>query len=231
MNAMRNRSLIGIVVLSLCLVLEASAQFQRELPAGAGPYARVGLGPAFLEEGRLSHFDGPAGNKVDYEVGFAASAAFGYAFNNYIAADFEFGAVGAGIDSVPGYYSYDTFLNNVPFLANVTLSCPIPGTRVVPYLGAGAGGSVTVFSTDGFGDGSVAVYGDDTDVVFAWQAFAGARVELNRRMSVGIGYKYFGTGDSSFRYPPFFPGSEPDLVLGFDGIRAHSVIFSFQMKF
>jgi opacity protein-like surface antigen len=201
------------------------------LPAGAGPYCRFDLGPSVFEDGRLTRFGGPANNEVEYEVGFAASAAFGYAFNHYIAADLEFGGIGTEIKSVDGFGFSDTFLSNLPFLANVTFSFPIPRTIVVPYIGGGAGGSMTVFSTDGFGNGSVAVFGDDTDVVFAWQAYAGLWFNLNKHASIGVGYKYFATEDSSFSYPPDFPGSAPNLSVGFEGVRAHTAVISFHMKF
>ena len=197
----------------------------------AGPYFRLGLGPSVFEDGRLTQFGGPTDSTIKFRTGFAGDGAIGYAFNRYVAADFEVGGVGAEIKSVPGYFSYRTYLGSVSYLANVTLSCPIPRTIVVPYIGVGAGGSTMVFDTDGFGDNYVGLYGSDSDTVFAWQARAGLRFRLNSQMSLGIGYKYFATEDFSFSYPPAFPGSGPNLPIAFDGIRAHSVLFTFQMNF
>ena len=229
---MKVRCFLSAIVLSLCIGAPgAGAQQYYSFPQGAGPYCRFDLGPSFFPDGRLTSFGGPAGNKVEYDVGFAASAAFGYAFNPYLAADFEFGGVGTQIRSVSGFYLSNTYLDNLPFLANVTLSFPIPRTIIVPYLGAGVGGSLTVFNTDGFGDGSTVVFGDASEVVLAWQAFAGVRFKLSEQMSLGIGYSYFGTADASLSYPPAYPGGGPDFPLGFEGIRAHSVLFSFQVKF
>ena len=71
-----------------------------------------------------------------------------------------------------------------------------------------------------------AVYGSEDDMVFAWQAFAGLRFQLNPRISFGIGYKYFATGNPTFSYPP-----SPNFNVGFDGVRTHSVLFTFQMNF
>jgi opacity protein-like surface antigen len=221
-------------VVALALVLAASGArgqdwFHRT--AGAGPYFRAGLGGAIFEDGVLTEFGGPAGNSVDYSAGFASQAAVGYAFNQYFAAEIDLGFASAEIDSVPGFFLNDTFLYNAPFLANVVLSCPIRRTIVVPYIGGGAGGSVTGFDTDGFGNGAVAVFGSDSDVVFAWQAFAGVLFELNEQMSVGVSYRYLRTEDSSFSYPPAFPGAGPDLVLGFEGVRTHSFFVTFRAKF
>lgn len=222
-----------LVASAICLSAPAAgAQGLRFSTEGAGPYFRADVGPSFFQDGRLNSFGGSTRKDVEFETGFALDAAIGYAFNKYLATDLEFGIVGAEIDSVPGFFVNDfTSLYNAPFLANVILSCPIPGSIVTPYIGAGAGGSVTVFDTDGFGNSTDAVFGDDTDVVFAWQAFAGLRFELNRNISLGVGYKYFTTEDSSFSYPPLFPGTSPNFRVGFDGVKTHSVLFTFQMRF
>jgi len=230
-----NRYLIyfNLAALAICLGAPAAcAQGLRFSTEGAGPYFRADVGPSFFQDGRLNKFGGSTRSDVEFETGFAVDAAVGYAFNKYLAADFEFGFVGADIESVPGFFVNDnTLLYNAPFLANVTLSYPIPRTIVTPYIGAGVGGSVTVFDTDGFGNSTDAVFGDDSDVVFAWQAFAGLRFDLNKQVSLGVGYKYFNTEDSSFSYPPLFPGTGPDFGVGFDGVHSHSVLFTFQMKF
>ena len=229
---MKHGHLFSPVALTLWLgAVAADAQQYYTLPEGAGGICRFELGPSVIQDGRLTTFGGPASSKVEYDVGFASSAAFGYAFNHYIATDFEFGWIGTTIHSVEGYFLGDTWLDNLPFMVNLTLSLPIPRTIVVPYIGGGVGGSWTMFYTDGFGDGSVAVYGDDSDTVFAWQAFAGLRFKLSEEMSLGIGYKYFVTQDPSFSFPPFYPGSGPNFPMRFDGIRAHSVSLSFQVKF
>jgi opacity protein-like surface antigen len=229
---MKQRYLFNSAVLTLCLVAAAAdAQQYSTFPEGAGPYSRLELGGSVFQDGTLTSFGGPTDSKVTYDVGFAASAAFGYAFNPYIAADFEFGAIGTKIHSVSGYYLGDTYLDNVPFIANLTLSLPIPRTILVPYIGGGVGGSLSVFNTDGLGNDSVVVYGDDSEVVFAWQAFAGLRFNLNEKMTLGIGYKYFVTQDTSFSYPPAYPGTGPNFSLSFEGIRSHTALVAFQVKF
>jgi len=232
---MKYRYFFALFVLAAGLVApEAQAQYYYSYSrrGDAGLYTRLELGPSFFQDGRLSGFGGPAGNPVDYDAGYSANAALGFEFNKYVGADFEFGAVGAEIKSVPGFFSHNTSVDNLPFLANLTLSYPIPHTLVVPYIGAGAGGSLTTFNTDGFGNNSVVVSGSESDVVFAWQAFAGLRLKLSNQMSIGIGYKYYATGNPSFSYPPAFPGPGiENFSLGFDGVRTHSVLLTFQFKF
>ena len=207
----------------------AQAQYYYEAPEGAGPYFRMGVGPSFFQNGHVSEPDAlnPSPSTVKYRTGLAADAAFGYAFNKYIAADFELGYVGAKIDSAPGYFANDSYIDNVPFLANVTLSYPIPRSIVAPYIGVGVGGADVVFDTDNFHNiatGDV-VSGREDDVVFAWQAFAGVRFRLARDLSLGLGYKFFATEDPSFSYPP------DNFHVNFDGARAHSVMASLEWKF
>ena len=221
-------SVICLIVLSTAIVVQAQGYYYH--PEGAGPYLRAGVGPAFFEDGRVANFGGPASGTVDYRPGVSAGAAIGYAYNQYLATDFELGFVEAKIRSAQGYASDNSYLYHAPFMGNLVLSCPIPHTIVVPYIGAGVGGSAVTFDTDSFSDGGTTVVGRESDVVFAWQAFAGLRFHLNPRMSLGVGYKYFATEDSTFTYHSAPPGG-PDFQMGFDGIRAHSVQFTFQWSF
>jgi OmpA-OmpF porin, OOP family len=218
----------AIIFASLLCFVTAVAQAQNYsyFPEGAGPYFRVGVGPSFFENGRITDFGGPTSGRVEYRPGLATDAAVGYAFNKYLATDFELGVVGAEINNVSGFSSRNSYLYNFPFLANVVLSYPIPHSIVTPYIGVGVGGANAVFDTDRFTDGSTIVNGNENDTVFAWQAFAGLRFQLNSRISFGIGYKYFATGNPTFSYPP-----SPNFDVGFQGVRTHSVLLTFQMNF
>jgi opacity protein-like surface antigen len=221
--------LANLVALALCFGANvAQAQTYSYFPEGAGPYFRVGVGPSFFQNGQINNFGGLASGRVEYKTGFATDVAVGYAFNKYLATDFELGVDGAEINNVPGYDSHNSYLYNFPFLANVMLSCPIPHSIVTPYIGVGVGGDNSVFDTDRFTDTNTGnwVSGNENDVVFACQAFAGLRFQLNSRMSFGIGYKYFATGNPTYSYPP-----SPNFDVGFRGTRTHSVLFTFQMNF
>ena len=226
---MKRQYLAGMITVSLCFVTgEALAQFYY-LPPDAGPYLRLGVGPSFFQNGRVSEPDAvaPSPGPVKYRTGLAADAALGYAFNQYAALDFEVGYVGAKIDSVPGYFVNDSSVYNVPFLANITLSYPIPHTILVPYIGGGAGGADVIFDADNYqniASGDV-VDGRENDVVFAWQAFAGVRLRLARNLSLGVGYKFLATRDPSFSYPP------DDFHVNFDGVRTHSIMATLEWKF
>ena len=233
---MKHRHVAGVVALFLCLgaaVVQAQYYYYT-LPEGAGPIFRLGLGPSFFQDGRLTQFatpglapTGPVPSTVSYDTGLAAEAAIGWAFNQYAALDFETGYIGAEINNVPGYISDNSRLYNVPFLVNFTLSCPIPHTILVPYIGVGAGGADVVFDTDNFQDnaGLNGVVGSENDVVFAGQAFAGLRFQLTHHVSFDLGYKFFATSNPTFSYPP------DDFKVGFRGVRTHSILFAFKFDF
>jgi opacity protein-like surface antigen len=222
---------MGVVSILLCVPLAVSAQYRMLLPPGAGPYARFDLGVTFPEDGRLTA-SGPFAlqSKVQYDTGFALDAAVGYAFNPWVATELEVGWRWNNIGHVRGVVLDDTAFYQVPFLANVVLHLPLPHTPVVPYIGGGVGGSVTIFDTNGFSHRAVTVVGSEADVVFAYQAFAGLRFEFTPWMSVGVSYKYFASTDSSYHFEPLVCCGPP-LHLEFDGVAMHMVTGNFTLKY
>lgn len=229
---------VVIVIVSLFTASLAQAQYYWFGPPGAGPYFRAGVGPTIFQDSELKGFsigpspgfpafNGPTG-KVSYDVGVSADAAFGWAFNRYVGVDFQTGYTWGQIDSVQNYYANNSTMGNVPFLANLTLSLPIPHSNVVPYIGGGVGGSDSIFYADNFTEPVSGNYAQnsESDVVFAYQAFAGVRFMLNPNISVGIGYQFFATGNPTFSYPP-----APNLNMEFQGVRTHSILFTLQANF
>ena len=210
-------------------------------PSGQGPYFRFGIGPSFLQDGMLKGFSfassgpgfpgftGPKAN-VSYNVGVSGYGAGGFAFNRYVGLDFQLGYSWAQLDSVGNYSVHNSSIGNLPFLGNLTLSLPIPHTNIIPYIGGGAGGSDSIFSADHFTENVSGnfnfVEGSESDVVFAWQAFAGVRFQIDPNMSLGVGYNFLFTGNPTFSYPP-----GPNLNVVFRGVRTHTVMFTLQANF
>jgi opacity protein-like surface antigen len=224
------------IILSLCFCAFLSqAQDYWYLPPGAGPYFRMGVGPTIYQDGTLKGYTlqgNPAfsaqNQKVSYDVGVVADGALGWSFNQYVGLDFESGYMWGRINNIPGYNANGSTIANVPLLGNLTLSLPIPHTNIVPYIGGGAGGAVSTFDAHGFSDsgGVQTAYGSESDTVFAYQAFAGVRFMLSPNVSVGLGYKYFATGNPTFSYPP-----GPNLNVAFSGVHTHSILFTLQCNF
>lgn len=79
------------------------------------------------------------------------------------------------------------------------------GTPVTPYFGGGAGFAALhlddTFGTIASGPSAgtrTQLYSSDNDTVFAYQAGAGLDIALNRRLSLDLGYRYFGTAQANF---------------------------------
>jgi opacity protein-like surface antigen len=189
----------------------SSASAQRQfMTRDAVPYFNVAMGAAVTQDGDLTDFGGShSGAKVSYHVGMSMQGAAGFAFNKYLAAELEGSWTVSRPDSVRGFFLDDTYVSTFPIMAKVIIQLPIPRTLVAPYIGAGVGGTTTIFDTDFFSDGFVAVEGDDADFVFAWQAMAGLRVNLNEQMSIGVGYRFLWTEDCSRRSASARSGSPP----------------------
>jgi opacity protein-like surface antigen len=71
-------------------------------------------------------------------------------------------------------------------------------TPVTPYVGGGIGFAALHLTDthDNFtGD---RLYREDDATVFAYQAGAGLDIALNRRVSLDLGYRYFGTSKAEF---------------------------------
>lgn len=232
---------IVIAIVSLFTATIAHAQYDLHWPPGMGPYFRIGAGPAFFQPGELKGFGFPAGSgqsgfngptgRVKYNVGFSGNVACGLAFDRYVGLDFQTGYTWARMSSVQNFEANSSTMGNVPFLANLTLSLPIPHTDIIPYIGGGVGGSDSVFDAHNFTEpGAYSVSDNEDDVVFAWQAFAGVRFALNPRISIDAGYDFFMTGNPTFRYP-FSSPPPPSLNVEFEGVRVHSIMAMLQVNF
>ena len=219
-----------LIAVALLAPLMGVAQNRSFITADGGLYSKFEIGPTFRPDGEVTKFGGfSTGNTISYDVGFDFDMAIGYAFNKWVSVEGEFGWNGNQISGVQGFQLQDTYLYNVPFIANIVFQYPIRRTRLIPYAGGGGGGSVSIFDTDLFSNGAVTLVGNESDFVYAYQAFAGVRFEINDKMSAGLGYKYFGTGDSSYSFESTSGG--PDFNLGVSGGGVHMVLCTFNWKF
>ena len=230
---MKNSHIIltGLLVLGALRPGISLAQQWQFITREAGPYITAEAGGNIPEGGGLTDFGGfAAGAQVNYDPGATLNLAAGYQFNPYLAAEVQTGWNVNSIDSIPGFVVSDTYFSSVPILVNAVFQWPIPRTILVPFIGGGVEGAATFFDTDYMDNGAVTLVGGDSDFVFAWQAFAGLRFNLNDHLSAGVAYKYFNTEDSSYHYPPLYYYG-PDLRLGFEGMRLHQIVLTCTLKF
>lgn len=229
------KTLLFLIAASL-LPLPASAQSHQFMTRDAGWYWWMDMGATVPQDGHVTQFGNhSAGQPVSYDVGFGMNLSGGFAFNRYFSLEGQVGWTWNSIGSIGDAAQLrDTSLSTVPLMANAVFQCPIPRTRLVPYIGAGAGGAATIFNTDGYTrstpSGFVTLYGTSADFVFAWQGFAGVRLELNDWMAVGIGYRYLSVNSSSYNYESFY-SSDRDVRLGLSKLQSHLAALTFTMRF
>lgn len=194
---------------------------------GQGFYLDAQAGASLADDVSLKRFVARTpGTKMELDPGPRLSVAGGYNFNDYIGAQLETGLMYNNVKSVTGGGNIDASLGHVPILADVVLRYDKQDLKWVPYLGAGAGGDVSVISLDHVRapDGSV-VDGSGSTVVFAWQVFAGARYKFNDTMSIGGGYKFYSASSASWDVRH----ARGDIEAGM--ARIHSFGVDFNMKF
>ena len=193
-----------------------------------GFYFRGGIGPQILHQTDVTEFFGPrTGIQIQYDVGLRVSAAAGYQFCKYFSADVESGILYNSIKSISGSPSTDASVAHVPLMANAVFYIPFESS-FVPYCGFGFGGSTSLLSIDHATIAGSSLEGDDADLVWAGQAFAGFRYEFNHRMGIGLGYRFLAAGEPSWEVSSVAAGSGH---LRIESAQSHSFLAEFTLKF
>lgn len=199
-------------------------------PSEVGPYMRAALGASFVDNLSADEFYGPVpGGSFNLDTGIRFDVDVGYNFNRYLAAEMEFGWTYNNISSASGLAISGASYGNFPFVANLILQLPLANGRLIPYIGGGGGGSVGAIDADYISNGLVAISGSDSDLTYAYQGFAGIRFAFNDSMSVGLAYKYMGTGSTSYyEGVPFPSGSSGSLAVGTTTTQSVQATFTFR---
>jgi opacity protein-like surface antigen len=129
------------------------------------------------------------------------------------------------VDRVSGTRDADFTVSHVPVLANVVFQCAHTAP-FVPYAGVGGGFAASVIDIDSLTVNGIRVTGNESDIVYAYQAFVGARYEFNDRMGVSLTYKYLGLGE-----PDWEAGIGPPGSVKFERIESHALVAAFTYKF
>jgi opacity protein-like surface antigen len=167
---------------------------------GQNFYLNADAGIAFGDDVEVRQFLVPLRN-TDFELdpGGRFSVAGGYNFNEFIGVQIETGMIFNDIDKVSGGGSIDGSLGHVPLIASVVGRYDKPNFPVVPFAGIGLGGDISILTLDNVrAPNGALVDGSGSDLVFAWQAFVGARYKLNDNMSIGGAYKFFAADGASW---------------------------------
>jgi hypothetical protein len=187
-----------------------------------GFYFDAHAGASIAEDVKINHFLVPTpGAKLKLDVGPQVRVAGGYHFNDYVGVQLESGFIYNQAQNLP-----DSSLSHIPMLFDVVLRYDQPDCRWVPYAGAGAGADLSILTLDHVSAPTGAVIdGQESSIVFAWQAFAGLRFKFTPTMSIGAGYKYYSADGGNWDVT--HPGGRID----FGTARVHSVGLDFTLKF
>jgi len=195
---------IAIITLVLFSVPSLSAAADRP-----GPYFSLFLGSSFASDVTVTTFDffnnNSFSDRVTFDPGIYTGGTGGYDFG-FLRLEGELAFRSANIDTITEstgnrFRNVDGDIGAFSSMFNVFFDMHNP-SRVTPYLGGGIG-FATLHLSDTFGFNTTTgnrelLYGDSDDTVFAYQVGAGVDVAINSRLSLDLGYRYFGTDKARF---------------------------------
>lgn len=194
-------------------------------------YVKADAGGNWTDDTSLKEFFGEpltAGSKVKFHPGGRFGVAAGFHLTEWLSTEVETGTFVNSIDTITDATRVDAVFSNVPLLGNVRLQCP-RCKWVIPYIGGGAGASFPVIDSDRIEIGVTSMHGSDADAVFAYQAFAGLRFNLNERMGLGVEYRYFHADGAEWK-AEFTSGTISDRMR-FGETDTHAVSIAFDYRF
>ena len=172
--------ILVFAIASLLLAVPAHASNE------VGPYFTFTGSIDTFEDMTLTNIDPslPARTSMGREAGLGFNHSIGYQFRNSFSTELEFSYRGG--DFGPGVHGDIT---SKSFLVNGIYSFNIR-EFYTPYIGYGIGIA--------FHEASINLSGDRADTTLAYQLKMGVDMELSRKLSLLLGYRYFTTNDPSF---------------------------------
>jgi opacity protein-like surface antigen len=212
---------IVIVLLANCATSQAASWLDHT-------YVHGDLGPAFTQDTtfheRGLNFNGPfvKSGQATFDTEIRGDLSFGYNITKAWAVELEGGVIWAPNEPT------DNEFYQIPVTLNVLYQMPLNKSCNL-YFGAGAGGVVNILQFREFNQGyHIPPLLSDTSLAFGYQAQAGIKYAVSRRIDIGLGYKFLGVDGDSWN----FGGPPPGIhQLKFDSLYTHTVLLSFNLKF
>lgn len=205
-------------------------------PARPGPYVGgfVGAAIPLSQNATTDDFNQNQtfNDRVKFDPGISVGGTGGYDFG-YVRLEGEMSYKHAEISSVTDRDTGDTYgsmhgsVGAFAVMGNGFFDFHNP-SPITPYIGGGVG-FATLHLSDTSGilrggtGGRTSLYDADDDTVFAYQAGAGLEIAINRRFSLDLGYRYFGTSKARFN-----EGSSRETSMKFE---SHNAIAGVRFKF
>lgn len=234
----------GTALRCAALCLSAISLVPAAAQAGEGWYLGLEGGANFLRDQTfriynatgllVSATDGTAVSEVNFDTGYVAGLAGGYAFNSGLRLELEAAHRDNDFGSITlanGQPSQRNSGHEYADLAAVNVWYDLfPAGRVHPYIGGGAGALRVAVRNPGvdnlglFQDGSG--LRSDFDLVFAWQAGAGLRFDLTRHWTASVDYRYLRSNVGHFD----LLANNPDSHVR-SRYESHAALFSIRYHF
>ncbi|MGI8569114.1 MAG: outer membrane protein [Methylocella sp.] len=205
--------------------------------AEAAPYVEVNLGGSIPMDTDFKNSISPDA-QLSFNPTVAVTAAAGYAFENGLRAEFEYGYQAPDIDKLTGHVLGVpvTFTGNG---ASVTVNTILANGyydfktayKITPLVGGGLGVAVVSAHTNAPNATQVTLSSSDTATVFAYQATAGASYPVTDHVSLTGSYRYLGTSEGTFNttlYNGLTPfGTSPAKVAFSDNVIRVGLRYTF----
>lgn len=161
-------------------------------------YVGADAGVNFAQDSDIKFKDGTNNNlTASADTGYALQVHGGYAFKPFSfatpRAEAEVAYRNSGLKSLTDVTDSSGDTSSLSLMANGVLSF-LPNRSWHPFVGAGIG--MSRINAEWKVNGSRAV--NDSDWVFAYQAFAGVSYDLTKNWELTAQYRYFGTQDADF---------------------------------
>ena len=214
--------------LVICALLGLAAAPLASAQEPGSFYFRSGVGVSIVEDIE-EELRGPGPTetfKFSLTPGVRLDLVPGYAVNDFLAVEFNTGAIWNGLDEIDGpsgSLELEGDFLQVPLLASVVGRFPIEDTGLIPFVGGGGGGVYQYLNIDRVGGTAVDDSGDD--IYPAFQVFGGLLYEMGENWSIGLVYKYLYV----------LSGEDEDVPglgrLESDDTRTHSVSFVLSLDY
>lgn len=211
------KKVVGSIAIAALVVFSLRAQ-----DIAKGPFIGVDGGAILQQKADFRTSAGPS-QIATFNPGVRGDLDLGYNFCQSFAVAFEPGFMWDRIHDLGGNplskYDQSIDLYSVPLLANFIFRVPTH-CSLVPYLGIGGGGNVSVF--DFYDKGSQF---NETDIEPAAQGELGLEYNVTPNLSLGLAYKFMAT--LSQRY--FVHDIDDHVTI--DGVYIHGVFATFSLNF
>lgn len=230
---MKNRvlAIAALVVLTIPAVCSA-------IPARPGAYVSGFLGLSILNDTSVTTSDllnntSPITDQVEFDPGLYIGGTGGYDFG-FLRLEGELSYKHAEITTITEDTGFrfgnpDGSLGALAFMFNAFFDLH-NDSPITPYFGGGIGFASlhlsNTFGTDVDNNGVASrplLYPSDDTTVFAYQAGAGMEIAIQRKLSLDLGYRYFGTSKGTF---------DKDITRNVDlKFESHNAMLGVRVKF